>query len=176
MTIGNFIRCAIALVFVLVVQVELFSELRIWGVMPELLLGVSIAAAWVAGPDRGAVVGFVAGLLYDLYLPTPLALTALAYVLVAYGVGLISAGVAQSGESSLRRVVSFTAIPIGITLFVVLGELLGEDLYGNGYVTLVIVATIYTMVLMGPIHLLMQWAMGANRNDARAPSRLEMVE
>ena len=176
MTIGNSIRCAIAVVFVLVVQVELFSELRIWGVMPELLLGVAIAAAWVGGPDRGAVIGFIAGLLYDLYLPTPLALTALAYVLVAYSVGLISAGVAQSGEASLRRLLSFTAIPIGITLFVVLGELLGEDLYGNGYVKLVIVATIYTMVLMGPIHFLMQWAMGANRHDARSPVRLEMVE
>lgn len=176
MTIGSYVRCAIALVAVLVVQVELFSELRVLGVMPELLLGVAIAAAWVGGPDRGAVIGFIAGLLYDLYLPTPLALTSLAYVLVAYSVGLVSAGVAQSGEASLRRLVSVAAIPIGVTLFIVLGELLGEDLYGDGYVKLVTVTTMYTMALMGPIHLLMQWALGGNRLDERAPVRLEMAE
>jgi rod shape-determining protein MreD len=175
MTVGIFFRTAAVLLLVLVLQLELFSELRLWGVMPELLLGVSIAGAWVAGPDRGAVIGFTAGLLYDLYLPTPLAMTSLAYVLVAYAVGLIAVG-AQSGEAPLRRMVTLAAVPIGITLFIVLGELLGEDLYGSGFAKLVILATLYTFALMGPVHWLMRWAFAIGRHDARAPVRLEMVE
>ncbi len=75
------------LVVVVVLQTELFSELRIFGVMPELLLGLTIASGWSAGANRGAVAGFVAGIVYDVFLSTPLGLTALTYTLVGYAVG-----------------------------------------------------------------------------------------
>ena len=83
-------KSAIVLIVVLVLQVELFSDTRLFDVMPELLLGTTVAAAWAAGAERGATVGFCAGLLYDLFLPTPLALTALTYVLIGYGVGTLA--------------------------------------------------------------------------------------
>lgn len=174
--IGAYVRGAIVLIVVLVFQVELFSELRVLGVMPELLLGAAIAGAWAAGPERGMVVGFWAGLLYDLYLPTPLALSALTYVLVALGVGLVSASVADAGERPVRRMVSLAAIPAGVTLFVVLGELLNEDLYGSGFVRLIVVATIYTFVLMAPLHLMMRWVFAVGRREAPTPVRMEMMK
>lgn len=175
MSIGAVFRCVAVLIVVLVLQVELFADVRIWGIMPELLLGVSIAGAWAGGADRGAIIGFSAGMLYDLYLPTPLALSALTYALVAYAVGLVSEGVAQSGEATLRRMVSFVAVPVGITLFVVTGELLGQDLYGDGFTRLIIVASLYTLALMGLLHWLMGWAF-AERDAARTPMKLELVE
>ena len=170
------VKSTIVLIATLVFQVELFSDLRVFGVMPELLLGAAIAGGWAAGPERGAVIGFSAGMLYDLYLPTPLALSALTYLLIGYAVGLLSADVAESGERPLRRIVSFLAIPIGLTLFIVIGELLNEDLYTSTFVKLIIVATLYTTVLMAPIHLGMRWAFGVSRSRAAPPIRLEMVE
>ena len=173
--IASTVKTAIVLVVVLVFQVELFSDLRFFGVMPELLLGAAIAGGWNAGPERGATVGFCAGMLYDLYLPTPLALSALSYMLVAFAVGVVSSGIAEAGETPIRRAVSFVALPIGITLFIVLGELLGQDLYTSGYVKLVIIATIYTGLLMPPVHAGMRWAFGVG-GGAPAPVRFEMVE
>ena len=170
------IKTAVLLVVILVVQVELFSDLRIFGVMPELLLGAAIAGGWNGGPERGATVGFCAGLLYDLYLPTPLALSALTYMLMAFAVGVISTGIADAGETPIRRAVSLVALPVGITLFIVLGELLGQDLYTDGYVKLIVIATIYTGLLMPPIHAGMRWALGVGRRDAPTPVRIEMVE
>lgn len=174
--IGNIFRTAIVLVSVLVLQVELFAELRVLDVMPELLLGTAIAAGWAGGPERGVVVGFCAGLLYDLYLPTPLAMTALTYLLIAFGVGTVSAAIGDAGGRPIRRMVSFAAIPVGITLFVVLGELLGEDLYTDDFTKLIIVATIYTALLMPPLHWAMRWAFRVDEGRARTPMRLEMVE
>lgn len=174
--IGSTLKAGIVLIAVLVFQVELFSDMRFFGIMPELLLGAAIAAGWAGGPDRGAITGFSAGMLYDLYLPTPLALSALSYMLIGYGVGFISAGIAESADKPLRRVVSIVALPVGITLFIVLGELLGQDLYTGTFVKLVIIATMYTSLLMGPIHAGMRWAFGTGRGHARTPMRLEMVE
>ncbi len=174
---GVVVRTAMAVVLVLVLQVELFSELRLWGVMPELLLGATVAAAWAAGPERGALVGFTGGLLYDLYLPTPLALSALAYVLVAYGVGNVSAALASSGERRLRLLVTVCAVAAGIMLFVTLGELLGQpNLYTDRFVTIVIVATLYTVLLVAPLRRLMLWALGIERRGAPQPLRLEVLE
>ncbi|MGI9621886.1 MAG: hypothetical protein ACR2PK_03540 [Acidimicrobiales bacterium] len=174
--IGVILRTAIVLILVLVLQVELFAELRVLDVMPELLLGVSIAAGWAGGPERGVVVGFCAGLLYDLYLPTPLAMSAMTYLLVAFGVGLVSAAIGEAGGRPARRLVTLAAIPLGITLFVVLGELLGEDLYTDDFARLLIVATIYTGLLMPPLHWAMRWAFGVSEDRAPTPMRLEMVE
>ena len=174
--IASTFKAGVVLIVVLVFQVELFSDMRFFGIMPELLLGAAIAGGWAGGPDRGAIVGFSAGMLYDLYLPTPLALSALSYMLIGFAVGTISAGIAESGEKPLRRAVSFVALPVGITLFVVLGELLGQDLYTDTFVKLIIIATLYTALLLGPVHLGMRWAFGVDRRDARTPMRLEMVE
>ncbi len=174
---ANFLRSALALIAVLVFQVELFADLRWWGVMPELLLGVTISAAWHAGPERGAVVGFAAGLLYDVYLPTPLALNALTYVIVAFGVGALSSALAASGARLLRRMTSIIAIAAGVTLFVTLGELLGEpNLYTDRFLTVLVIATVYTSILMGPIHVVTGWAFGVDRRDAPTPITLSMVE
>lgn len=170
------LKAGILLVVVLVFQVELFSDMRFFGIMPELLLGAAIAGGWAGGPDRGAIVGFSAGMLYDLYLPTPLALSALSYMLIGFAVGTISAGIAESGEKPLRRAVSLVALPVGITLFVVLGELLGQDLYTGTFAKLIIIATLYTALLMAPIHLGMRWAFNTGERSALTPMRLDMVE
>ena len=174
---GAILKPLLVLVIALVVQVELFAELRILGVMPELLLGTTIAAAWVAGSERGAMVGFVAGLLYDLYLPTPFALTALTYVLVAHLVGLIGGAVADTSERLLRRMVSIAALAGGLVLFVTLGELLGQpNLYNGRFLKVVLVGSAYSMVFMPLLHRAMAWAFRAGDRATNAPLRVSVVE
>ncbi len=62
---------AVGLVIVLSVtlQVAVFSLFSVNGVVPNLALVVVVAAAIARGPQFGAVVGFVAGMLLDLAPP-----------------------------------------------------------------------------------------------------------
>ncbi len=174
---GLYLRVGLVVVVALVVQVELFSDTRIFGVMPELLLGTTIAAGWAAGPERGALVGFGAGILYDLYLPTPLGLTAIAYVLTGFGVGVVAVTVAVSGERIVRRLISFAAVATGMTLFVLIGVLLGQsNLYSDRFFFVVFVASLYTAIFTPLLHRAMQWAFGVHSDDARSPVRLSVLE
>ena len=43
-----------------------------------------MVAAFFVGPERGPVIAFVAGLLWDVYLPTPLGVSAVIFAVVAY--------------------------------------------------------------------------------------------
>ena len=73
-----------------IVQVTVFPHLRIFGVVPDLGLVLAVAVAYRLGPEAGALTGFAAGLGYDLFLETPLALSALSYALTAYAIGVVA--------------------------------------------------------------------------------------
>lgn len=68
-------------------QTTLLAEMRPFGVVLQLMLLLSAAAGVSAGPERGALAGFVMGLLFDLVLPTPLGLHALVFGLAGYMAG-----------------------------------------------------------------------------------------
>ena len=156
---------------VVVLQTELFSELRILGVMPELLLGLTIASAWSAGANRGALAGFVCGFVYDVFLSTPLALTALTYTLVGYAVGVVAENAALEPERGLRRLVSIAGIAGGVAVFAVLGELLaGADLVGSRLVRVVVLAPLLTAPFMPLLYRAGAWVWLSER-DAAPPRR-----
>src|SRR5690554_5271765 len=81
------VRLAIVIVVAFLLQVTVFSEVRILGVAPELPLLVAIHAGREGGPERGPYAAFCAGLLYDLELGTPLGLWALTCCVVAFAMG-----------------------------------------------------------------------------------------
>jgi rod shape-determining protein MreD len=74
---------------VVITQVAIFPELRLLGVVPDLGLVAALAVAWHDGPEAGAWFGFAVGLAFDLFLATPLGLSAISYALVAYTLGTI---------------------------------------------------------------------------------------
>jgi rod shape-determining protein MreD len=89
-------RFALLVVLIVIVQVTVFPHLRILGVVPDLGLVLAVAVAYRYGPEAGALVGFAAGLGYDLFLETPLGMSALAYALTAYAVGVLQTGMMRS--------------------------------------------------------------------------------
>ena len=56
---------------VLTIQTTLLAEIEPFGVVLNLVLGFVVAAGLVGGPESGALVGFVLGLMFDLVLVTP---------------------------------------------------------------------------------------------------------
>ncbi|MEO6652640.1 MAG: hypothetical protein ABIP17_08285 [Ilumatobacteraceae bacterium] len=56
----------------LALQRTLFVELRPFGVIIQIVLAFAASAGAAGGPERGAVTGFVVGLMFDLSVGTPL--------------------------------------------------------------------------------------------------------
>jgi cell shape-determining protein MreD len=59
-------------IILLALQTTLFVEMRPFGVIIQVLLAFAASAGAVGGPERGAIVGFVVGLMFDLSIGTPL--------------------------------------------------------------------------------------------------------
>lgn len=113
-------------VTLVIVQVALFPQLRLFGVVPDLGLVAAVAVAYRQGPEAGAWFGFGVGFGYDLFLNTPMGLSALAYALCAYLVGSIERGLLRRG----RWLPSFLGLLgglVGGTCFLLVGALAGAE-------------------------------------------------
>jgi rod shape-determining protein MreD len=89
------IRLALVVFVAVVLQTTLLTHLRIDNVAPNLALVCVLAVASENGPDTGAVFGFVMGLVVDMFLTTPLGLSALSFAVTAYAVGAFHAGLVR---------------------------------------------------------------------------------
>jgi len=152
------LRPAVVLFTLLILQLALFSELRVDGRAPDLMLVAAIAAGLTGGPDRGALTGFAAGLAIDLFLPTPFGLSALAFCITGWLMGQTEN--ALVGEHPWV-VIPLTAVgsAVGVTLFVTFGELLGQaNLYTDRFLRTLIVTSLYNAILGWPAARVFRWA------------------
>ncbi len=83
---------------ILVTQVAIFPNLRLFGVLPDLGLLAAVAVAYREGPVPGLWFGFTVGFTYDLFLHTPTGLSALSYAICAYLVGSLERGLLRRGR------------------------------------------------------------------------------
>ena len=140
-------RVVVLLVVTVVLQVALFPHLRLDGRVPDLGLVVAVAVAFDHGPEAGAIVGFFAGLGFDLFLETPL--------------GLVGARVrahrVRGRRAARRRVADAEVVHAGDRrrerprrrlLFVGVGLLAGVDaVHGNQAFATVVLTAVYDALL-----------------------------
>jgi rod shape-determining protein MreD len=81
-----------------VVQVAFMPHLRLFGVVPDLGLVLAVAVAYHDEAETAAMIGFVTGLGFDLFLRTPVGVSALAYAVTGYLTGVIQAGLIRSSR------------------------------------------------------------------------------
>jgi len=147
---------------IVVIQVAVMPHLRLFGVVPDLGLLVALAVGYQEGPEAGALVGFVAGFGFDLFLETPLGLDALTYAIVGYGIGVVESGLFRSP----RWLPSFLALAGGLAgglLFIGLGVLVGVDaVKGTQGVVTITYAAFYDALLAPFVFFLVRRVLGAN--------------
>lgn len=114
------------LMTVLLAQLAFFPHVRLFGVVPDVMVVAVAAVAVREGPEAGAVFGFVAGVLIDLFLEVPVGLSALAYSVVGYGVGLLQTGVLRSAWW-LSPAIAGSASLVGGLIFVLTALILGQE-------------------------------------------------
>ncbi len=119
------IRLGLVLGFTLIVHLTLLSHVRVAGVRPDSLLLLAILTGLSSGSERGAVVGFAAGLLGDLFVQTPLGLGALTYCLVGFVVGSLQSGILRAAWW-IPVATAFVASAAGMVLYALLGATVGQ--------------------------------------------------
>ncbi len=152
-----------ALVFVVVVtQVAALPHLRLFGVLPDLGLIVALAVGYQEGPEAGAIVGFVAGFGFDLFLETPLGLDALTYAIVGYAIGVLESGLFRSP----RWLPSFLGAVGGLAgglLFIGIGVLVGVDaVKGTHGIVTISYAALYDALLAPFVFFLVRRVLGVD--------------
>jgi rod shape-determining protein MreD len=101
-------------------------HLRVAGVVPDLGLVAAVALAVRFGPELGASFGFAAGLATDLFLQTPLGLSAFAFGFTAFVVGILQSRLARPAWW-VRPAIAFAAGVLAGVVFVGLGALVGQS-------------------------------------------------
>jgi rod shape-determining protein MreD len=167
------LRLALLVLAVVVLQTTVFSAgLRVFGVMPDLGLVLTVAVAYYLGADRGAAFGFLTGLAVDLFLSTPLGLSALSFALVGYGIGGVKTGIVQPSRWVVPMMGALGGLAGGV-LFVGVGALAGQDqLLALSSVRIVLVASAYDALLAFAVFPIARWAIQApSREVRRVPGR-----
>ena len=155
----------------LLLQLTIFVEVRVVGVAPELPALVAILAGLLGGAQRGSIIAFGAGLIWDVYLPTPLGLAAVSFALVAFGLGSLTEDLFHDTRTQTGLLV-FAGTAAAVSAYAVLGEVVGQrGLLDDDLLTIVLVSSALNTVLSLAAAPAMRWAMWG-RGRARSSNRL----
>ena len=164
--LGLVSRWALLLVTTLVLQAGLAGQMSIDGVVPDLMLTIAVCAGLAGGPQRGAIVGFWAGLLIDLGRPGPVGVSALTMCLVAFLVGTVQVVVVQSGRLISMLLVA-VASGVGVLLFAVGGQVFGGNTLTHPHLFTIAIVVALISGLLSRVGLRMAgWAEGPEHRSA----------
>lgn len=170
MTPRALLRLIVLTVVVLLVQWTVAIDIRVGGAHPELMVLLPIAAGMAAGPEEGAVAGFVAGMATDLLLPTPFGLSALVWCIVGYAVGAWTGNLTRQ-VWWVRPAVALVSSAVAVMLYAVLGAVLGEGQFLQvDLLAVVAVVSVVNAVLAAPAMAIARRALVAEPGDRRVPS------
>ncbi|HTJ77311.1 MAG TPA: rod shape-determining protein MreD [Acidimicrobiales bacterium] len=159
------LRMPVMLLAALLLQTSVLARMRIFGVMPDFMLLLAVAGGITAGPIRGATLGFASGMLIDLFLPTPLGLSALVFTFVGYGVGVANTGVLRSAWY-IPVLTAAAACIAGEILYALIGSVLGEPMLTAHLVTIALVVGVTNGVLAPVAVKLVSWSLGSLKSGA----------
>lgn len=150
------------LLVTVVVHTVILSRLRVAGVMPDLMLLVAVSAGVSAGPARGAVIAFCGGMALDVFLLTPMGLSALVYCLVAYVVGIAHEGVLRTSWY-IPVLTVLLASAGGVVLYAVAAWMLGEPTLNSRLPVIMVVVAVTNAVVSPPVLRFVRWSLAAPR-------------
>lgn len=141
----------LVLVTAAIVQTSLLPFLSMSGFRPDLLLLFTIAFALRDGLLTGLRVGFAAGVLTDLLLnESPVGLTALIFVGVAYAVGVARPFLAPDSWTA-PVILSVMGTLVGVAAYGLLSAVLAEDPIAVGLIVQASVVSAVYALLLAPV-------------------------
>ncbi|MDE0171570.1 MAG: rod shape-determining protein MreD [bacterium] len=155
-------RLVVSLTLVLVavlVQTTIFRAVRPFDVSPDILLLMVIACGQWLKPEAAVLLGFVGGLMLDLFGTAPLGLHALAYTLAAYATVRVGDRFNYGLYFAVSAVGGITFV--GIATVALIGTLFGEGtLASPGIVRTLVLVPAYNTVLALAVLPMTTWLYG----------------
>jgi rod shape-determining protein MreD len=162
MTLRMWARLGLLALGAVIVQVGLLNQIAIAGAHADLFLLLAISAGLVAGPQRGAVMGFTLGLVADVFVQTPYGLSSLCYVLVAFAVGLAVGALPGRPTLGFELAAALLGGVGGTLLFAGLGTLIGQPSLPWHQLAVVVVVVGAGCVLLAALTCrLVEWTIAA---------------
>lgn len=161
------LRWAFVIAVAFVLQVGLVAQFHPFGVIPDVMVVLAVCAGLSGGAQRGAVVGWWIGLIFDLpRTEHPLGLSALAYCLIAFAVGIAQVVVLQSGRTMSMLIVA-AASALGVLLFAVESQFFGGDALTSTDLVRILLVTALVGALLSRLGLRVAgWADGPETRSA----------
>src|SRR5437868_12347441 len=119
-------KVPLVLLLFLIVELTVLDRLRVFGAGPDIMLLLAVVAGIVGGPRVGALFGFAAGIVLDLFLETPMGLSALVFCLLGYAVGNIQGGVLRAAWW-IPVVTTLVASVAGVLLYALVPTVVGPS-------------------------------------------------
>jgi rod shape-determining protein MreD len=158
-TLRDGARVGLVVLAFVAVQQTLMLDLRRGGVHPDIMVLLPIVAGIVGGPGRGASMGFWAGLVADLFLPTPFGLSALVGSLIGFGVGAATMALDRSAWW-LPSVAALGGSALYELIYAMLGSLLGQpQMLHVELVRIIVAVSVVNAVLALPALRMVAWAL-----------------
>ena len=155
MSIADGLKAAALLFVAAIAQVSIFSQVQVFGGVPQLVLVTLVGVALLRGTIVGAVAGFFAGLVIDTATLGQLGLTSLVLTVAGYWIG-------RYGETTGRdrRHAPFLSVAV-VTILYAFGVLLvhfmlGEHAPGGAVVESLLPTTVMNLVLTAPVYALVR--------------------
>jgi len=153
------VRVPLVTVVALAVQLSLFTDMRPFDAIADVMLLLVLASGMVAGPRDGALCGFFIGFVYDLMLRTPFGLSALSYALIGYAAGYLQA-VVSSAPWWIGMLIMGAASAVSVFVYATIGTVFGlRDAVNLHLVTVMLVVGAVNMLLAIPGLWVQRWAL-----------------
>jgi rod shape-determining protein MreD len=155
MTILDGVKAAALLFVAAIVQVSIFSDIHLFGAVPDVLLVSLVALSLLRGSVVGAVGGFFAGLLVDTATLGMLGLSSLVLTLAGYWIG-------RYGETTGRdrAHAPFLSVAVVTVLYelglLVVHFVLGESAPAGAVVRSLVPAIVLNLIITAPIYALVR--------------------
>jgi rod shape-determining protein MreD len=155
MTLGDGVKAAALLFVAAITQVSIFSEIHVFGAVPDVLLVTLVVFALLRGSVAGAVGGFCAGLVVDTASLGTLGLTSLVLTLAGYWIG-------RYGETTGRdrAHAPFLSVAVVTVLYqlglLVVHFVLGENAPAGAVVRSLVPAIVLNLILTAPLYALVR--------------------
>jgi rod shape-determining protein MreD len=166
------LRLLLLLAVVVGLQETVSAGVTIDGVHPDLVVLLCVVTGMVGGAEQGAVIGFIGGMAADVFLATPLGLSALSYTIVGYAVGAVKEGIIHP-TWWLTPVTAAVASGAGVALYAIAGAVVGQsDMLHYGLVRIVVVVAIINAVLAPLMLFGVRWALPSPARRTSGPPTL----